>query len=492
MTLTLHDYQNQAVDSVRKAFQRGHRRVVLQLGPGSGKSVICAEICRLAAEKNKGRKVLVLCHSKEIISQNVAAVERLIPGCKTSVYCNGLNSKDFSGQFVFASRDSLPKALNLPEFPLVIVDEAHLVSIKSDSSYQVIFQKVKAQFVVGMTATPYRMLGGNIYGKGKPFEVRSYCLGIKELIQKGFLTPYRFVERSPSIVRLPEKAKTENYELLGALAMQAVESRNSVDWIMSEMSKRKCVIIYCCSRAHAKKIQSMIPGCAYIDGDTKGAERDDLIERMRAGKQQFTVNCNVLTTGTDIPICDGIVFLRPTLSAALYVQALGRALRIHPDKKEALILELTDNLARFEDINDPLQFGTNTENELDISLGNEAPTKECPECKDVVAVSTKVCPSCDYLFIKKRELYTEDLIMELPVISYSYELKPTRAGPLAYLVKWNTPRGVIPEWLNFRNDNDYIRKKALAVLRKMRESKILAIKVSKIWEEYPKVHAHLT
>lgn len=492
--MKLRDYQVQAVEKTIEAFRRGFARVMLELGPGAGKSVIAAELANRAMTKSPEARVLVLCHVREILTQNRDALHRLNPDIRSSIYCNGLNQKDMSGPVVFASRDSIRAHQSLPYFDLIIVDECHMVSNGKTSSYQQIFSNCRARYIIGMSATPYRLVGGKVYGKKKPFEICSYRLGIRELVAMDRLSTYRFIQGSTSIrVGKSNREITKaEYEALGAKASQDEEIKNARDWILSSMMHCKCVIIYCCSREHARRISEAIPGCAYIDGETKTKDRDTLIQRMKNGLQKFVANCNVLTTGTDIPICDGIVFLRPTMSASLYIQAIGRALRVFPGKEEATILELTDNLDRFGDITNPMDYSTAERDDISLSLGQDAPTKECPECEMEVSASTRVCPYCDYMFIKPRENPVSPLV-ELKVKSLSYKTITTRNGHDAILVTIHTDRGVFTDWLNINHPNQWARRSGLAKWKILRSGeKITYVMMKDMDQKYPKVFTYHT
>ena len=462
---------------------------MLELGPGSGKSVIAAEMCRRSVRP--GQKVLVLCHQKEILTQNAQALNRLAPEISTSFYCEGLGEKSLDGDVIFAHRDSYHKLQNPPRTGFVIIDECHTVSKKRTSKYQEILEAVKCSHLVGLSATPYRLDGGLIFGKGKPFEIRSFKMGIKELIHYGFLTPYKFIECD----RLAVATTGENidYESLGAKASQDVILKKSVELIKDHTKDHKCTFIYCCSRIHARSVFELIEGCVYLDGYTKKNERDDILTRLREGKIKYIVNVNVLTTGVDIPVCDSIVMLRPTLSASLYVQAIGRALRLHPEKEEALIIEMTDNLERFGDINDPMDYGVDTSHEveeLDLPVGSEPVLKTCPECKNELKVQARSCPFCNLMFQKEIDITAANQRVSLSIISFQKNNGQTKKGDDAVIVTWKTYMGTFKEWLNVNNPNDWVRQMDQAKLRRIERGNISRIIVSGLKETFPKVHSY--
>ena len=488
--MELRPYQIEAVTALQTAWYAGHRNVLLELAPGCGKSVIAAEICRRAVVKSKLR-VLVLCHQKEILSQNQDALNTLTRGMvSSSIFCDGLGEKSLAGSVVFAHRDSFANCPSLESFPLVVVDEAHMISQRTDSKYQRILRAVKARFVVGLTATPYRLSGGLLYGRKKMFSVRAYTLNIDTLVDMGYLAPYEIIDENPLVT--VEGDEAPDYEALGSKASVDAVLLESVRLIYKHMVDRHCTIIFCCSRAHAKAVQEHLAGCAYIDGETPADERAKLIEDLRDGKYRYVVNCNILTTGTDIPICDGVVMLRPTLSAGLFVQSIGRCLRLHPKKTKAKILELTDNYRiRFGSISDPMAtYGTESENDAaSISLGGDAPKKPCGECGMMVANSCKICPHCDTLFLKPKDVKAKEAI-RIPVWDYGFEAARTRKGEFCYRTWFKTPMGTIREWLLTESTNQYMARLGHAKLKRLRQTGVTAITVSELDSMFPRVHTY--
>lgn len=481
--ITLRPYQIEAVDAVAKAFKEGKKRVLLELGTGSGKSFIAALMATKAVEN--GNRVLVLCHQKEVLAQNLNALRLISPGITGGIFCDGLKQKCLDAQVVFAHRDSFANLKEMPEFKFAIIDEAHLVSQKKSSKYQKIFEQIRLCFAVGLSATPYRLSGGCIYGKNKPFEIRAFRMGISELIQNKYLSEYDVVECDPQIVANSKRAL--DYEALGAKAAQDKTIENSARLIKEHTANKMCTIIFCCSRTHAKRLQEHLPGARYIDANTSHANREKLVKDLKEGKIKYVVNVNVLTTGVDIPICDSIVMLRPTLSASLYVQAIGRALRIHPEKRKALIIEMTDNLSRFGNITDPMQFGRDSEDELDdLLLDGETNYKSCPECGESIVAQKRVCPFCDYLFIKPREVDCK-IKETLYVIDFNYRPEKTKKGVPCFIVDWYTNRGKITEWLNVNNHNPWVAQQDRAKLRRIRKGQISQIIVQGMTEQYPRV-----
>ncbi len=214
--LQLRDYQQQAVKAVLVHFRQKTDAAVLVLPTGAGKSLVIAELARLA----RGR-VLVLAHVKELVEQNHAKYQSY--GLEAAIFSASLGRKETAAKVVFASVQSV--ARNLADFTeqysLLVIDECHRVGDDEDSSYLKVIRALQAQNpdlkVLGLTATPYRLGSGWIYqyhsrGLIRTTEPRffKYCifdLPIRFLLGEGYLTPAVLMD-APSIKLRLRRLKT--------------------------------------------------------------------------------------------------------------------------------------------------------------------------------------------------------------------------------------------------------------------------------------------
>jgi len=485
----LRDYQIRAVDSVNRALAK-HPKVVLSAATGSGKSAMIAELCRQA----EGR-VLVLCHQAEILSQNARALLHLT-GETASIYCAGLDSKSLAGRVVIAHRDSLANVKEPGEYPTVVIDECHLISHDPESRYHTILSRTNPDRVIGMTATPYRLQGGKIYGKNRFFDVCADTISIGELIEQEYLCPYEAVDIDPIFETSDIDTKAGDFDIkqLDAKGASKLIVKGSVAAIEKHTGNRNLGVIFCTGKGHARAIQEALgmKRCGYIDGDTPADRRERIISELRAGDSPYKwiANVGVLTTGVDIPRIDSVIMLRPTQSAGLWVQCVGRGLRMHTSKSTLKILELTDNLNRFGSLESPMLFGTAKPPSDDITVGEAAVGKECPSCEMMVGNATRECPHCGHLFLKQRELYEPGEILELDVHNYRMEDRITRAGAPCVVVTFKTELGVIQEWLLTHSTHEWQRQTAFAKLRKLRADKVTMIRATQINAPFPKVMSY--
>ena len=159
---TLRPYQQQAVDATLSHFRRTSESAVLVLPTGSGKSLVIAELARLAK-----RKILVVTHVQELVEQNASKYAAL--GLTPGIYSAGLKQRDTDHQVIFASIQSIARNLDRfnHDFSLIIIDECHRVSDNDESLYQKLINHIKQNNlslkVLGLTATPYRLGHGWIY-----------------------------------------------------------------------------------------------------------------------------------------------------------------------------------------------------------------------------------------------------------------------------------------------------------------------------------------
>ncbi|MDQ3234642.1 MAG: DEAD/DEAH box helicase family protein, partial [Pseudobdellovibrionaceae bacterium] len=194
----LRPYQQEAVDAAIRHFQKQREPAVVVLPTGAGKSLVIAELARIA----KGR-VLVLAHVKELVDQNHQKYESY--ELEAGIYSAGLDRKDKTSKVIFGSIQSVARAdaAFFEGFSLLIIDECHRVSIDGDTQYLQVITRLRGNSpnlcVLGLTATPYRLGLGWIYqyhargilrtAEERFFKHCIYELSIGTMIKGGFLTP---------------------------------------------------------------------------------------------------------------------------------------------------------------------------------------------------------------------------------------------------------------------------------------------------------------
>ena len=366
----LRPYQQDAVNATLSHFRRRNEPAVIVLPTGAGKSLVIAELARLAK-----RKILVLTHVKELVAQNFEKFCQYADqaGVKAGVFSAGLNRKDTQYQVTFASVQSV--ARNLAQFAidysLVVIDECHRVAQFETSSVEhsagqygqivsLLKQHNSSLKILGLTATPYRMGMGWVYryhyhgvkrgDEPRPFETCIYELPLAFMIKQGFLTS-PLIEDAPvaqydfSALCSNRQGEFNEQEVNALLVQYPRVTQAIIEQVVARAEARRGVMIFAATVKHAKEIVSYLPSnqTALITGQTKNDQREMLIQAFKRKELKYLVNVSVLTTGFDAPHVDLIAILRPTESISLYQQIVGRGLRLSAGKKDCLIIDYAGN-----------------------------------------------------------------------------------------------------------------------------------------------------
>ena len=272
----LRDYQQSAVDATLHHFRRCHEPAVIVLPTGAGKSLVIAELARLAK-----RKILVLTHVKELVEQNVDKFRQYAGGVgvKAGVFAAGLKQKQTKFQVTFASVQSVARNLNqfAYDYSLIVIDECHRVSsFEQDeagkgSQYGQIVSQLKELNpnlkLLGLTATPYRMGLGWIYqyhyhgfrrgDEPRPFTTCIYELPLSLMIKQGYLTP-PIMEDAPvaqydfSALESNDFGDYAEREVNALLVKYPRVTQAIIEQVMEKAANRNGVMVFAATVRHAE------------------------------------------------------------------------------------------------------------------------------------------------------------------------------------------------------------------------------------------------
>lgn len=348
--MELRPYQKEAVTAAVQALRQG-LNPALQLPTGAGKSLVIAHLA--SKFEAKGGRMVVLTHVKELVEQNESTLRRYSPSTNVGVVCAGLNRDEADKPIVFASIQSVFKRgaeFKAQGLNIIVIDEAHMIPPAGEGlMYKQFLQDADVRRL-GLSATPWRLDGGAIYGDDKPFDVLAYKLPPAELVDQGYLSPLKGVQTEWQM-DMAGVAKTAGDYVIS----KVVEKANTGGWLELALEKslklisgRKHVLVFCPSvdtaRAAAAKLSSLGHQSGFVSADS--TDRDEQLSAWKAGEFRFMCNVDILTTGFDFPALDAIICLRPTTSSALWVQMLGRGMRLAAGKTDCLVLDYVGNLAR--------------------------------------------------------------------------------------------------------------------------------------------------
>lgn len=425
--MELRGYQQIAVNAVYDYMRKSDLNPCVVLPTGAGKSIVIAKIVTDAVTLWQGR-CLILAHVKELLEQNAAKIAALCPEIDIGIFSAGLNSRNTKERVIVAGIQSVyDKAAQLGSFDLVLIDEAHLIPPDGDGMYRSFLDDMKKINpnirLIGLTATPYRLKGGLICRKENLLNEVCCEIGVRELIVAGYLSKLKSKNGK-------YKADLDNLHIRGGEFVaedveKAMDNERLVTAACREIAElckdRKKVLIFASSIDHCRHIAETIreqthEECGIVTGHTPKLERAEILDRFRGITQKnlfgeakpelkYLVNVGVLTTGFDAPAIDCVAILRPTNSAGLYYQMVGRGFRLSPDtgKTDCLILDYGGNIMR----HGPVDMIRITENPGRKGNGG-APVRECPQCQSVFPAGRTACPDCGYEFPREDRKLRHD------------------------------------------------------------------------------------
>lgn len=414
--MILRPYQEVAVSDACNALDK-HGNTLIVAPTGAGKTIMLSAL--VGKRHEKGRRVLVIQHRDELVSQNKAKFEKVNPYITTSIV-NG-TVKHWDGEAVFSMVQTMSRDRNLrdrPMFDMVVVDEGHHAAAPTYMKViNAVLEDNDSAEIVGFTATPNR---GDGKGLRSVFNNCAHQIELATLIREGFLVrPKSFVidlgvgEQLDNVTKRGKEYDME--EVAAIMDRQVINDRIVSEW-KAKASGRKTVV-FCSTVSHAEHVcDSFINSgvkANFVTGETDKDERAQMLHDLEFGDLQVIVNVAVLTEGFDAPPVSCVILTRPCSQKGTMVQMIGRGLRI-------LDPELYPNTVKTDCI--VMDFGTSiiTHGGLDEtanldgahkSEGGEAPTKICPDCGSEVSANTRICPICEHEFQKKVKEALDSFVM---------------------------------------------------------------------------------
>lgn len=356
----LRSYQIEAVEAIKKDINTFGASLVV-MPTGSGKSHIITEAALLKTP------VLILQPSQELLAQNMAKLELLVPKEQIGVYSASFKRKEIK-IFTFATIQSVyTKPELFTHIQLVIIDESHNLALKSLGTMYVSFlEAIGNPKIIGLTATPYRLeIGYTRNGdeltaitmlklinrmrhksQSEMFWKRIiYNVSYKTLLAAGYLVPLEYIEK-PLLPyqEIPVNKSHSDYDLDGYTNAIVGKQAHILSTITEAQRRFKNVLVFCATTNQAHELSVIIKGSTCVFGDTPKKERLKIIDDFKNGKIQTVFNMGVLTTGFDKPDLECVILLRPTRSPSLYNQMLGRLTRVAPGKTHGTVIDLTDTV----------------------------------------------------------------------------------------------------------------------------------------------------
>ena len=412
MNFVLRDYQQEALDAIVSAIPVDEN-ILLQAATGAGKTVIFCALIEWLLTRWPRIRIGVLAHRRELITQAKNKLLKVWPEAPVGLACASTGEVvDVDKPVVIGSvQTMIRRTKETAPFDLVIIDEAHRIPPMNKKSQYQAWLKIMKKYnpklrILGCTATPFRLGHGYIYGSQfrngskNLFESLHYNIGIRRLQGLGYLTEYRAKKTVSMKPDLKTVSVSGDYNLgeLGSLMSRQEHVGSAVHAVQKYAQDRKRIVVFCVTIEHAENIKKTFSAANILSASVHSQmplpQRDMILRDFEKGRIRVLANVGVLTEGWDSPAVDCILMCRPTKSPALYCQMVGRGLRPHPDKTDVLILDLSDNCTVHGDPASPVVEIPKT-----TGLTSGPVWKSCPRCFELVAVGTKICPSCGHEFV---------------------------------------------------------------------------------------------
>jgi superfamily II DNA or RNA helicase len=346
--IELRPYQIEARDAVLKEWSEDRRATLLAMATGTGKTETFLSVLAAEHEAKRLTRGLVVAHRRELIDQPMGRIKKHWADKLPEPGIVMANQDDHHAPLVIATIQSLnkrrlEKLFAHGPFSHVVIDEAHHATA---ASYMTLVQRLKEENpsirILGVTATPKRADGD---GLKKAFESVAYRISIKDAIVKlKALAPI-----STIAVELPVKfsgIKMVGEEYDNEAAGIVLSAANALEIIVETWKKHahlRLTMAFTYSVYQAKMLAQAFNDAGvkaeWASGETPKDEREKIIERYRRGETRILVNCQLWTEGFDVPETSCVLMARPTKSDSVYIQAVGRGLRLAPGKADCFILD---------------------------------------------------------------------------------------------------------------------------------------------------------
>jgi DNA repair protein RadD len=409
----LRPYQSDCLTAIREHFRNSSESCIISASTGAGKTIIFATLIQGIYSRVENFRVLILAHRKQLLEQARDKLLTVAPELqeKVGVYSAGLNKREMNSPITIAGIQSVHnRAYDFEPFDLIIIDEVHNFSENDGTTYKKFIENClsnkNACKVLGFTATPYRMKGGTIYGEDKLFKKLIFKIGTGELIKLGFLcnVTAKHAKASQDFNQVKLTGGDFNKLEVEMLLNKEVLVRETVKEIIELSEGRNKVLIFCCSIKHAELVRDNLGNgvCSITHSKMEKEKRDFNEYSFTNGNRRFMVNVGVLTEGWDCPAVDCIVLLRPTCSPGLYVQMIGRGLRLHDSKSDCLVLDFGGNIERHGAIDLVEEIMEKKKREKIKPRADCQMMKACPECETYIHIASMECLECGYQFPERE------------------------------------------------------------------------------------------
>lgn len=350
----LREYQARAVEAIEDARSTGRQQALLVMATGLGKSMVASTLIANELNRNSEQEILVLAHMTELVRQlEASSWSQLEKTCSTHLWTDG-EKPAYEGGVVFATWQSLLAAMRTGRdlshrFGLVIVDEAHHAP---STAFSKLIDALEPNYLVGLTATPWRSDDRSLTDLfGEP----CFSMDIVEGMQQGYLSQVDYKMLTDGI----------DWDEISRLSRQGLTVKDlnrhllmpDRDVAMVEMICKKMreiesprALAFCRSIDHAEKLRPLFANrgirAAVLHSGLSRPERFNNLANFRTGRLDLLISIEMLNEGIDVPDVNVVAFMRVTHSRRIFLQQLGRGLRLSPGKRNVQVLDFVADIRR--------------------------------------------------------------------------------------------------------------------------------------------------
>ncbi len=344
-------YQEEILEKLSSERVIHHRNKNLVVAAtGTGKTVISAFDYKRFKEQNPRARLLFVAHRKEILEQAHETFRHVLRDANFGEFL-GDGQEPGNYEYVFASVQSLKNrigelTLSADFYDFIVIDEVHHIAA---SSYRPVLEKFKPKVLLGLTATPERMDGEDI--------LKDFCntiaaeIRLPEALNRKLLSPFQYFAVSDSVDLSKLNWKNGRYEI-NELTKLYTENDRRINEILANCDKyltdvRDVTALgFCVSQEHARYMAEKFTLAGlkadYLVSDNPN-NRDEIRDRLRKKDINYLFVRDIFNEGVDIPEIDTVLFLRPTESLTIFLQQLGRGLRLATGKECLTVLDFVGN-----------------------------------------------------------------------------------------------------------------------------------------------------
>lgn len=345
ITLTPNYMQEEFLKNMRDLQIKGENRAILVSATGTGKTYASA----FAVHDFKPKRFLFLVHREQILKQSIRAYKHVFEGHENFGLLSG-NSKEYDKPYLFSTIQTMSKPENYRRYPedhfdFIVIDEGHKAGALS---YLNIINYFKPKFLLGMTASPERTDGFNIYDlfdNNIAHEIR-----LQEALEEDLLCPFHYFGIAD--VTFEDGEIDDDFDDFNLLA-----SGERVDYLLEKSEfygysgDRIKALVFCSRKDEAKMLSDEFTKRGHpsvvLTGDDSQEKRLDAIDRLTNDKNpdklEYIFTVDIFNEGVDIPEINHMLLVRPTESPIIFIQQLGRGLRKYENKDYVVILDFIGN-----------------------------------------------------------------------------------------------------------------------------------------------------